>query len=95
MPTPAAVTVVGLMSAGRVPAMINFTAGSANILAACQAADLATIVTSRAFVEKGTLGPLVDELALASYPVTNSPTAGTSGSASERVIVVTASAHGA
>jgi hypothetical protein len=31
----AAVTVVGLMSAGRVPAMINFTAGSTNILAAC------------------------------------------------------------
>jgi acyl-[acyl-carrier-protein]-phospholipid O-acyltransferase / long-chain-fatty-acid--[acyl-carrier-protein] ligase len=52
----AAVTVVGLMSAGRVPAMINFTAGSTNILAACRAADLATIVTSHAFVENGNLG---------------------------------------
>ncbi len=59
----ASVTVVGLMSAGRVPAMINFTAGSTNILAACRAADLATIVTSRAFVDKGKLGPLVDQLA--------------------------------
>jgi acyl-[acyl-carrier-protein]-phospholipid O-acyltransferase/long-chain-fatty-acid--[acyl-carrier-protein] ligase len=59
----AAVTMVGLMSAGRVPAMINFTAGSTNILTACQAADLATIVTSRAFVEKGNLGPLVEQLA--------------------------------
>jgi len=51
------------MSAGRVPAMINFTAGSTNILAACRAADLATIVTSRTFVDKGNLGPLVDQLA--------------------------------
>src|SRR5262249_31894074 len=48
----AVVTVIGLMSAGRVPAMINFTAGASNILAACQAAELSAIVTSRAFVEK-------------------------------------------
>jgi acyl-[acyl-carrier-protein]-phospholipid O-acyltransferase/long-chain-fatty-acid--[acyl-carrier-protein] ligase len=59
----AAVTLIGLMSAGRVPAMINFTAGATNILAACLAADLAAIVTSRAFVDKSKLGPLVDELA--------------------------------
>ena len=48
----AVVTLLGLMSAGRVPAMINFTSGAANILAACRAAELDTIVTSRAFVEK-------------------------------------------
>jgi acyl-[acyl-carrier-protein]-phospholipid O-acyltransferase/long-chain-fatty-acid--[acyl-carrier-protein] ligase len=30
----AAVTLIALMSAGRVPAMINFSAGSANVLAA-------------------------------------------------------------
>ena len=36
----AAVTFLGLMSAGRVPAMINFTAGAANILAACRAAEV-------------------------------------------------------
>jgi len=35
----AAVTIVGLMSAGRVPAMINFTAGAANILAASTTAS--------------------------------------------------------
>ena len=51
------------MSAGRVPAMINFTAGAANILAACQAAEIDTIVTSRAFVEKGRLGNLIAALA--------------------------------
>ncbi len=50
------------MSAGRVPAMINFTAGAANILAACRAAQVDTILTSRAFVEKGRLENLVAQL---------------------------------
>ena len=62
----AAVTFLALMSAGRVPAMINFTAGAANILAACRAAEVDTIVTSRAFVEKGKLGGLVAQLAVVS-----------------------------
>jgi acyl-[acyl-carrier-protein]-phospholipid O-acyltransferase/long-chain-fatty-acid--[acyl-carrier-protein] ligase len=55
----AAATILAAMSAGRVPAMINFSAGAANILAACTAAEIATIVTSRAFVEKAKLTPLV------------------------------------
>jgi acyl-[acyl-carrier-protein]-phospholipid O-acyltransferase/long-chain-fatty-acid--[acyl-carrier-protein] ligase len=59
----AVVTLLGLMSAGRVPAMINFTAGVTNILAACKAAQLSTIVTSRAFVEKARLDNLVAALA--------------------------------
>src|SRR6185312_524574 len=59
----AVVTLLGLMSAGRVPAMINFTAGAANILAACKAAEVSTIVTSRAFVEKGKLDAVVTQLA--------------------------------
>jgi acyl-[acyl-carrier-protein]-phospholipid O-acyltransferase/long-chain-fatty-acid--[acyl-carrier-protein] ligase len=56
------VTVLGLMSAGRVPAMINFTAGAANILSACKAAQATTIVTSRQFVERGRLEPLIEKL---------------------------------
>ena len=59
----AAVTILAAMSAGRVPAMINFTAGAANILAACKAAEIATIVTSRGFVEKAKLEPLAGVLA--------------------------------
>jgi acyl-[acyl-carrier-protein]-phospholipid O-acyltransferase / long-chain-fatty-acid--[acyl-carrier-protein] ligase len=58
----AVVTVLGLMTAGRVPAMINFTAGAANILAACKAAQIDTILTSRVFIEKGRLGNLVAAL---------------------------------
>src|SRR4051812_21933146 len=59
----AVVTMLGLMSAGRVPAMINFTSGAANILAACKAAQLTTIVTSRTFIEKARLDNLIAALA--------------------------------
>ena len=55
----AVVTILGLMTAGRVPAMINFTAGAANILAACKAAQIDTILSSRTFIERGRLGNLV------------------------------------
>ncbi|MEJ2228011.1 MAG: acyl-[ACP]--phospholipid O-acyltransferase [Alphaproteobacteria bacterium] len=58
----AAVTLLGLMSAGRVPAMINFTAGAANILAACKAAETKIIVTARSFIEKAKLGALIEQL---------------------------------
>ena len=43
--------------------MINFTAGVANIQAACTAAEVGTIVTSRGFVERARLDQLVDTLA--------------------------------
>jgi acyl-[acyl-carrier-protein]-phospholipid O-acyltransferase / long-chain-fatty-acid--[acyl-carrier-protein] ligase len=43
--------------------MINFTAGAANILSACRAAEVDTILTSRAFVEKGRLDNVVVQLA--------------------------------
>jgi hypothetical protein len=55
----AVLAILGLMTAGRVPAMINFTAGAANILSACTAAQIDTIVSSRAFIEKARLRNLV------------------------------------
>jgi acyl-[acyl-carrier-protein]-phospholipid O-acyltransferase/long-chain-fatty-acid--[acyl-carrier-protein] ligase len=58
----AVVTLLSLMSAGRVPAMINFTSGAANILSACRAAEVDTILTARAFVEKGRLEKLIAQL---------------------------------
>ena len=58
----AVVSLFALMSAGKVVAMVNFSAGAANIGSAGQAAQFDTIVTSRAFVEKGKLDKLVAEL---------------------------------
>ncbi|ODN68711.1 Bifunctional protein Aas [Methylobrevis pamukkalensis] len=58
----AVVTVLAVMSAGRVPAMINFTAGAANVLSACTAAKVETVLTSRGFVEKAKLDRLVAEM---------------------------------
>src|SRR5436309_8904008 len=55
----AVVTILALMTAGRVPAMINFTSGAANILSGCKSAQIDTIVSSRAFIEKARLGNLV------------------------------------
>ncbi|TGQ40342.1 MULTISPECIES: acyl-[ACP]--phospholipid O-acyltransferase [unclassified Mesorhizobium] len=58
----ACATLLGVMSAGKVPAMINFTAGAANILSACKAAEVKTVLTSRAFVEQAKLGAVVEEI---------------------------------
>ena len=57
------VTTFAVLSAGRVPAMINFSAGAANIRAACRAAEVETILTSRAFAEKGRLDHVIAQLA--------------------------------
>ncbi len=46
-------TIFGLHATGRVPAMLNFSTGAANMSAACTAAQVATIVTSRRFIEAG------------------------------------------
>jgi acyl-[acyl-carrier-protein]-phospholipid O-acyltransferase/long-chain-fatty-acid--[acyl-carrier-protein] ligase len=54
-----AVTVLALMSGGRVPAMINFTSGAANVLGACRAAQVDTILTAHTFVEKARLEKLI------------------------------------
>ncbi|WP_072391744.1 acyl-[ACP]--phospholipid O-acyltransferase [Hyphomicrobium sp. CS1GBMeth3] len=57
-----AVTFFALQSIGRVPAMLNFTAGPQNIDAACTAAKVSVVLTSRVFVEKAHLEAVVDKL---------------------------------
>jgi len=52
-------TFFALQAIGRVPAMLNYTAGLANLKAACLAANVKTIVTARAFIEQGKLEPIV------------------------------------
>ena len=57
LPTTAAclVTLLGLLARGRTPAMLNFSTGAVNMAAACKAARVKTIVTSRRFIEQGGL----------------------------------------
>lgn len=50
-----AVTLFGLTAFGRVPALLNFTAGVKNLRAAGELAELKTIVTSRRFVDQARL----------------------------------------
>src|SRR6185436_2227485 len=65
LPNSAGVAVVfmALQTIGRVPAMLNFSAGPVNVLAAMQAAQVKTVLTSKAFIEKGKLDKLVAAIA--------------------------------
>ncbi|MEM7730262.1 MAG: AMP-binding protein, partial [Pseudomonadota bacterium] len=58
----AVIALLALHAAGRVPAMLNFTAGAKNLRAASQTAPFDTIVTARKFVEVGGLESLVEDL---------------------------------
>jgi acyl-[acyl-carrier-protein]-phospholipid O-acyltransferase/long-chain-fatty-acid--[acyl-carrier-protein] ligase len=58
----AAVTFFAIQAAGRVPAMLNFTAGPANVSAACAAAKVRVVLTSHAFIEKAKLNTLIAAL---------------------------------
>ena len=52
--------IFGLSARRRVPAMLNYTAGVDAMQAACDGAEIRTVITSRAFVEQG---KLTDKLA--------------------------------
>ncbi|MBK8816543.1 MAG: AMP-binding protein [Methylococcaceae bacterium] len=56
------VTILALQARGRVPAMLNYSTGSANMLSACRIAEVKTVVTSRQFIEKGKLFDEADAL---------------------------------
>jgi acyl-[acyl-carrier-protein]-phospholipid O-acyltransferase/long-chain-fatty-acid--[acyl-carrier-protein] ligase len=57
-----AVTFFALQTIGRVPAMLNFTSGPANVVSACKAAKIDVVLTSRVFVEKGHFESLVQAI---------------------------------
>ncbi|UCI06656.1 AMP-binding protein [Mesorhizobium sp. B1-1-8] len=50
---------VGLISAGRIAAMINYTAGPASVTAAVRTAVIRTVISSRAFIEKASIEDIV------------------------------------
>lgn len=52
----------GVQSAGRVAAMLNYTAGPAAVRSALKTAEIDTVVSSRAFMEKTELEPLVETI---------------------------------
>ncbi len=52
----------GLHGFGRVPAMLNFAAGGEAMSLACKAAAVKLVITSRRFVERGKLGPVIERL---------------------------------
>lgn len=54
--------VLGLMSQKRVPAMLNFTAGVEGMQSALRAAQVKTVITSRAFLERAKLEETVARL---------------------------------
>ena len=58
--TPTLGLIFGLSAFGRVPAMLNYTAGVDGMQAACDAAQIRTLITSHAFVEQA---KLADKLA--------------------------------
>ncbi len=57
------VTYYGLHAHGRVPVMLNFTSGEANIKAAIKASGLKKILTAKRFVTQAKLDDLLDDLA--------------------------------
>lgn len=55
--------ILGLQLHGRVPAMLNYSTGSAGMFSACQTAKVKIVLTSRYFIELGHLTDEADHLA--------------------------------
>ena len=60
---PSMCAVLGLSAFGRVPALLNYTAGATAVQSACTAARVRTVITSRAFIEQARLAPVVSGIA--------------------------------
>jgi len=56
------VTFFGLHAHGRVPVMLNFTAGEANLKAAIRTAGVKKVLTARRFIDQAKLDDLIEEL---------------------------------
>ncbi len=51
-----------LQTIGRIPAMLNFTAGEHNLIAAFKAAQVTKVITAKKFIKIGQLEPLIEKL---------------------------------
>ena len=63
----AAAVLLGFWRAGRVPAMLNPTVGVGPMLSALRIAGYTTVISSRAYVDKGGLGELVEAVRAAGF----------------------------
>jgi acyl-[acyl-carrier-protein]-phospholipid O-acyltransferase/long-chain-fatty-acid--[acyl-carrier-protein] ligase len=63
----AVVALLALHLRGQVPVLLNFTAGSHELLGACRTAQVRTVCTSRAFVATANLQPHIATLASTGY----------------------------
>lgn len=59
---PSVLTFFGLSAYGRVPAMLNFTAGARSLLSAVKTGEMKRVVTARRFIELANLQELADAL---------------------------------
>ena len=62
-------TFFGLSAYERTPVMINFSVGSKNMLSMCKTAMVKTIITSKAFILKGKLDGMIEDLKNAGYNI--------------------------
>lgn len=56
------VTFFALQAFGRVPAMLNFSAGAQSLVSACKTAEIRTVLTSKRFIELGRLEDVMEEI---------------------------------
>ncbi|WMS42336.1 AMP-binding protein [Acuticoccus sp. MNP-M23] len=61
----AVIAYFAVLAAGKIPAMLNFTAGRGPLLAACRSARIGAILTSSRFLSVANLEPLADALSAA------------------------------
>ncbi len=54
--------IFGVLFADRVATILNFTSGATAVLNACKIAELKTVLTSRVFVERVGLGPMIEAI---------------------------------
>jgi acyl-[acyl-carrier-protein]-phospholipid O-acyltransferase/long-chain-fatty-acid--[acyl-carrier-protein] ligase len=59
---PAVAALFGMFASRRIPAMLNYTAGVDGMQSACELAHIRSIITSRAFLEKGKLTEKIAQL---------------------------------
>ncbi|MGV6801969.1 MAG: AMP-binding protein [bacterium] len=57
------ITFFALQVNGRVPAMLNFSAGAKNLFSALRTGQIKTIITSRRFIDQADFGEVIDQLA--------------------------------